>query len=530
MNKVLMIGLDGATFSLLNPLMDEGVMPFLKQFLAQGVHGNLMSTQNPLTPPAWISMITGRSPDVHGVYDFTRPEFTNGSVYVKVTDSRDIRCETVWSMASRQGKRVTALNFYGMAPAFPVEGYLMSGFITWKHLRRATYPPSFFDTLKDLPSFDYKHLSQNLTEERKYVQSVGKEDYYEDWIDWQSKRTDAWATVLCYLMKNDPTDLTAIVLDGPDKLQHFCWRYLDPQLIENYSSPEEVRLRQLCLDYYRELDKTIEHIVSLADPSTNVVFTSDHGFGATTEVVYINEWLSQNGYLTWGQEIKDDPTIKLSGDGRQPRAIDWNNTLAFCHAPSSNAIYVNQSHEVVQKWETADYVKFCTKIRQQLLDFRNPDDGGQVFTSVELNKARIEGMSCLEHSPDIVLQIRDGGFVSVLKSPKVVFPREKPDGTHRPDGIFIARGPDIKVGQKIEPLSILDITSLMLYLLDLPIPTDLEGRVPTEILIADSLNGHSVEYQSVTQASFAESEKRDEISEEEKEALMDQLKLLGYMD
>jgi predicted AlkP superfamily phosphohydrolase/phosphomutase len=234
--------------------------------------------------------------------------------------------------------------------------------------------------------------------------------------------------------------------------------------------------------------------------------------------------------LTWGEEVKEDPTIKLSGDGRQPRAIDWKNSLAFCHAPSSNAIYVNKSHEAVQNWDAADYVEFCSKIRQQLLDFRNPDDGGQIFTSVELNKARIEGLPCHEHSPDIVVKIRDGGFVSVLKSPKVVFPREKPDGTHRPDGIFIARGPDIKVGQRIEPLSIVDITPLMLYLLGLPIPTDLEGRVPTEILIENALKGHSVEYQSVTQASFESSDKQDDISEEEKEALMEQLKLLGYMD
>src|SRR3569832_1368677 len=236
MNKVLMIGLDGATYSLLKPLMNEGVMPFLMQFITEGVHGDLMSTQNPLTPPALISMITGRSPDVLGVYDFTRPEFANGSVYVKVTDSRDIRCETVWSMASRQGKRVTALNFYGMTPAFPVDGYFMSGFITWKHLRGATYQPAIFDTLKKLPNFDYKHLTQNLTEERKYVQSEGKEDYYEDWINWQTKRTKTKTTGHCYLMKNDPTDLTAIVLDGPDKLQHFCWRYLDPELVGKYSS------------------------------------------------------------------------------------------------------------------------------------------------------------------------------------------------------------------------------------------------------------------------------------------------------
>src|SRR4028118_998071 len=185
MNKALMIGLDGATFSLLKPLMDDGIMPFLKKFLSEGVHGDLMSTPNPLTPPAWISMVTGRSPNVHGVHDFLRPESSNGDVFLKINDSRDIRCETLWSMASRQGKRVTSLNFFGMSPPEPIDGYLISGFVPWKHLRSATYPPSLFDTLKALPNFNYKHLGMDVSEEKKCIQGLESNEY-ENWIHTQS--------------------------------------------------------------------------------------------------------------------------------------------------------------------------------------------------------------------------------------------------------------------------------------------------------------------------------------------------------
>ena len=62
-NNVLMIGLDGATFTLLDPLIEQGVMPFLGSVLNNAVRADLMSTRHPLTPPAWTSMITGRSPD-----------------------------------------------------------------------------------------------------------------------------------------------------------------------------------------------------------------------------------------------------------------------------------------------------------------------------------------------------------------------------------------------------------------------------------------------------------------------------------
>ena len=84
-NRVLMIGLDGATFRLLRPLCEMGVLPFLASMMRGGVVADLMSTNNPLTPPAWTSMTTGRSPEVHGIYDFLRPAYLDdGSVYLKV--------------------------------------------------------------------------------------------------------------------------------------------------------------------------------------------------------------------------------------------------------------------------------------------------------------------------------------------------------------------------------------------------------------------------------------------------------------
>jgi predicted AlkP superfamily phosphohydrolase/phosphomutase len=530
MNKVLMIGLDGATFTLLKPLMEDGTMPFLKKFVSEGVHGDLMSTPNPLTPPAWISMVTGRSPNVHGVHDFLRPETSNGDVFLKINDSRDIRCETLWSMASRQGKRVTSLNFFGMSPPEPINGYLISGFIPWKHLRSATYPRSLFDTLKSLPDFNYKNLGMDITEEKKCVQGLDEAEH-ENWITAHSARSQSWANLLYYLMETEPTDLTAIVFDGPDKIQHLFWRYLDPALVEANPSPHDARIRELCLNHFRELDAIIERLVSLAGSETNVILTSDHGFGATTEVVYLNEWLARNGYLEWAQKAEVDATGKLTADRMKEHLmmIDWKNTLAYCPTPSSNAIFVKKANGSGTGVKDEDYVEFCTKLKQQLLEYRNPADGEQIFIEVNLNK--LEGSPDAENLPDINIKLRDYGFVSILKAKDVVVPREKPEGTHRPNGIFIARGSDIEVDQQIQPLSILDITPLLLYFLGLPIPTDLEGRVPTEILRTETLMTHPVERQGVTKSLNEDAnEQRKDASDEEKEALMEQLKLLGYMD
>ena len=143
--RVLMIGLDGATFTLFKPLSEQGVLPFLTHMIENGTAAHLMSTRNPLTPPAWTSMTTGVSPETHGIYDFLRPAYLkDGSVYLKVNDSRLNRAETVFEMANRGGLRGTAFNFYGYAPARPIDGYVVSGFVPWKHLRHGIHPKEFF--------------------------------------------------------------------------------------------------------------------------------------------------------------------------------------------------------------------------------------------------------------------------------------------------------------------------------------------------------------------------------------------------
>ncbi len=102
MNQTLLIGLDGATFSILDPLLENGTMPFLKEFIDSGVRANLISTTNPLTPPAWISLMTGRKPGNHGVFDFIWAEERKNDVYFTLYNYRDIQCETIWSIVSRQ--------------------------------------------------------------------------------------------------------------------------------------------------------------------------------------------------------------------------------------------------------------------------------------------------------------------------------------------------------------------------------------------------------------------------------------------
>src|SRR5687767_9742833 len=124
--KAVLIGLDGATFTILDPLMAKGVMPFLRDFIARGVRAPLRSVIPALTPPAWTSLMTGKRPGEHGVFDFFQKD-RGDSHYLRFASSQDIRSETIWSIASQHGRRVISLNFPLMFPAPAVNGAVVPG-------------------------------------------------------------------------------------------------------------------------------------------------------------------------------------------------------------------------------------------------------------------------------------------------------------------------------------------------------------------------------------------------------------------
>lgn len=524
MTKALMIGLDGATYTLLDRFMEDGTMPFLKSVVQRGVRADLMSTRNPLTPPAWTTMITGRSPAAHGIYDFLRPDaLEDGNIFLKVNDSRHVRAETIWSIANRHGKKFNALNFFGHSPAPELDGNVISGFVPWKHLRHGTYPRALFDEIKAFDDFDYRLLGMDISEEKKCIQGL-EQGEHEPWITLQDERDSAWIQITRYLMERDGHELTGVVLDGSDKIQHLFWRFLDPDHMPDEQDAWFAKIRGMCLEYYANLDRNLQSLIEGLDEDIDVILTSDHGFGPTTEVVYINEWLAREGYLTWSDSAQTDGSAQITADKMKDHLgmVDWKKTVAFCPTPSSNAIYIKKDMGSGTGVTEEGYLDLVLEIRDKLLAYREKD-GSEVFTRVDLNKLR--GSSFVEPCPDIGLALRDGGFVSILKSDEIVIQRPHTEGTHRPRGIFIGMGPSFAKGTQVEPMQITDIAPLLLTLIGVPVPRDLEGTVP------EAAFATAVDVQTGGMTHTQDNADSDaEPSDEERQALLNQMKLLGYMD
>jgi predicted AlkP superfamily phosphohydrolase/phosphomutase len=532
-NRVVLIGLDGGTFATLDALMEEGVMPFLKALLVSGVRGELLSVIPPLTPPGWASLVTGRTPGHHGVMDFLRFESPDNSS-IRLVDSRDVKCETIWSIISRQGLKATVLNFPQMIPPRPIAGNVVPGWAPWRHLRRLCFPRELFDKIKTVPGFNVQELAMDLQLEGRAIEGSSK-DEYEDWIHFHIRREQQWFQILHYLMQEDPCDLTAVLFDGIDKLQHLLWRFIDPIYVPTHPSAWEQRIRELCLAYFRHLDGLIAETLAMAGPEASVFVASDHGFGPSTEVFYLNAWLHRQGYFAWATDAPEDTSeagrLGLGMIRRAPVMVDWGRTTAYGLTPSSNAVHMAVAgrrgpHGIDPK----EYARVRSMLIEQLYQLTDPAMGGRVVTQVWTREEAFPGPQ-MDMAPDLTLSLRDGGFVSILKSDVILRPRPEVVGTHRPQGVFMAKGPGIHQGLALPPLSITDVAPTLLYTLGLPIPMDLEGRVAEQIFAPDALLRHPIVVGEPTQIPEAYPQWPGHKEEKEGEAqVLERLKNLGYVE
>lgn len=541
-HPTVLIGLDGATYTILEPLMQDGVMPFLRDFIANGVHGVLNSTTHPLTPPAWTSLMTGQTPGTHGIYDFVTVEWDGDHPGYRLLTSHDIKSETIWSIAGRQECKVTSLNFPCMFPPPEINGFLMPGFVPWQYLPRAVHPKGLYKRLKEQPEFNARDISMDWDVERKALQGLPEEDY-EPWIRHHIAREQQWFQITKFLMQNEPCELTAILFDGVDKLQHLCFALLDPKSYPENPTPWEQSVRELAISYFRELDEFIRDIVTMAGPAARVFMASDHGFSlAGNYIFYANTWLEQNGYLKWVEDVEVDQSghLTLEGHAGSDTLYDWGwdespstpHTTAFALTASSNGIYIRRAVNPGDPGVPADeYEAFREKLRQQLLSYCNPNTGELVVKEVLTREQAYPGTQ-MGKAPDLTLKLYDHGFLSVLRSETPMVERKSDYGTHHPEGVFIAGGPGIRKSERIDAFSIVDITPTLLYSLGLPIPEDLEGRAnqaafEREFVQANPLQ--SGEPTLPTEAALA-AKKEQSMSAEEQQQVMERLQALGYVE
>ena len=136
--RVLVIGLDGATFDLFRPWMEEGGLPNLSKIVKNGVSGELESTIPPVSFPAWMSFATGKNPGKLGVYDLVKRK--EGSYFVQPSNPGFLREKPIWEIINDFGIRTGIINVPGTFPPREVNGFMVTGMLTPSGRSDFTYP------------------------------------------------------------------------------------------------------------------------------------------------------------------------------------------------------------------------------------------------------------------------------------------------------------------------------------------------------------------------------------------------------
>ncbi|MEZ4766852.1 MAG: alkaline phosphatase family protein [Caldilineales bacterium] len=284
-SRVLVVGLDGATWAIARPLMAAGRMPNLARLVAQGAAGSLASTVPPISAAAWVSFLTGQNPGRHGVYQFRKFDLRNYSGYRdEFATSNDYVGRSFLELAGQRGRTVGAVGIPMTYPPFPVNGFLVSGFPRPFGPTAQVYPPEMADRLG---KWDAVQDSFNFS--LSGAKTVETSDY------WVRRYTEI---SLAALAEQD-YDLFLVVWNSTDNIPHLFWKYTDPSF-PAYDAEGAGQFGDVINHQYEVADGEIGKLLAaLPNPdNTTVVVMSDHGMGPYPHLhVHLNAWLASQGLL-----------------------------------------------------------------------------------------------------------------------------------------------------------------------------------------------------------------------------------------
>ncbi|HZS18578.1 MAG TPA: alkaline phosphatase family protein [Candidatus Udaeobacter sp.] len=455
--RVMVIGLDCAAPELVfDRWLDD--LPNLKSICRSGLYGPLRSCDPPITVPAWSVMMSSKSPGSLGVYGFRNRSDYSYDRY-SIANSLAIKEDRLWDILSRSGKRSIVIGVPGTYPPRPLNGLMVTDFLTPDTTCQYTHPPELKQEIERV-------VGEYILDVRDF-RSGNKQKILADIYEMTRKRFQ----LARHLLAKEDWDFFMMVEMGVDRIHHAFWDNMDPA--HRFYEPGN-KYESAIYDYYKEVDREIGELLAFADDETAVLVVSDHGAKRIDGGICINEWMLANGYLTLTERpALPTPLSKLK--------IDWSQTKAWGDGGYYARVFLNVAgREPNGTIAPEDY----EKVRDELIAGLKaiPDEKGrkiatQVFRPEELYK-EVRGVA-----PDLIVYFGNLYWRSIgtVGGGKLhTFENDTgPDGAnHAEHGIFLLRpvNDDSPARRRIDGLNIVDIAPMILQLFDLPVPKDMEGK------------------------------------------------------
>ncbi|UCC23392.1 MAG: alkaline phosphatase family protein [Planctomycetota bacterium] len=529
-HKIMVIGLDGASFNFIGPFCQTGIMPNLYRFWQKSCSGELVSSYPPVTPAAWVTFMTGKLAGKHHVLDFEQFRFTDNSL--RYNSSVDIEAQSLWAIISAHNGKVGVINVPMTYPPEPVNGILIAGHNVPNPSTQYTYPTAFkADLLKCVPDY------LNHAPKPHHVRSASA---FENMVKEYTRTVDDYHQAVNLVDEKLDWDFLMVVFPHTD-IGHRMWPYMNPESSHLY--PER---RDRVARIFSKLDQALGSLFHLAeDRNADVIIMSDHGHGTTQGWVRANKLLQKWGYITMDNPLRwlgkrlyrECQKVRYKDKYTRPAryideklGIEWSKTKAVvCQAVMWGHLYLNvrgrQPHGIVEPGEEYDALR--KDLIERFLAATDPDTEEKLFDKV-IKPETVYGPSKTPWAhPDLLLVPPEGMRVNKRIRHSWVVKRtvpERAEGTHLLKGLWMAAGPQIKSNTQFEA-NIQDVAPTILALMGLPVPDDMDGKVLTSIFKQKPKPLFS-------KTSRTESETRDTAvySIEEEKQIEQQLADLGYID
>ena len=553
--RALVIALDGATFDLIGPWIDDGTMPNLARIRREGVSGPLRSIIPPVTAPAWCSFMTGKNPGKHGVFEFLMRE--PGSFEdVPVTSQRRVG-RTLWGILGEGGKQVLVVGVPVTYPPQPVHGNLIADFLTPMGERRFTHPASLLAEVEAATGpYQLYHTE---------VYRKGKGQLVLDELE---RVLEANRRAYLWLLRNKPWDFAMLHVWGTDRFGHELWHVLDPAH-PLHDPAETAILRDRCVRYWKRVDAVVGEWMETA-PGAATVVLSDHGFGPIHRFLVLNVWLLHEGFLRLQRgvptlvrrslfELGLSPAVgyrfamKLgfarmrlaAGVGTRSRLVrrlqrvflslrdvDWSRTRVYSKG-NYGQLFLNlkgrEPHGIVEPAEAADVI---AEVVAALRALQDPETGaplvGGIWTKNELYSGKF-----VDRAPDITFlpaDMRNKALGTLdFTSHRFIEDVYGNSGDHRLDGVLFIAGDGVKTGARLTGASLLDVAPTLLHYLGEPVPSDFDGHVLADAFTPSEMAANPIRFVDPPPAEDGAPARERDLTNAEMQEIRDRLKRIGYL-
>ena len=457
--RLLVLGWDGATWDLIDPLLAAGRMPNLATLLERGTRTELESTIVPISSAAWTAAATGKGPGETGVYSFFEP--VEDSYEVSLISAHSNRATPIWRTLARRGRRSIIWGVPITYPPEPIPGVMVAGMLApfggdFAHpkelsdeLRAQGFKPDLGKWTRARPDHDPVEVERQLAlKEAALLKTLANEDWSLAWI----------------------------VFKNLDVLSHGM-----------YDGSPAGRIAELLV----RLDRTLGDLVAAAGPEAHVMLLSDHGFKSYGKVLHLYNWLMAEGFSAPRPGAGPPrPKAGALGSARAQahseimQTLDLDRTQVFARASEGHfgSLRLNLAgREPRGIVSPSERERVLERLTERLLALRTPGPNPKpvvvaVHRSEELYPGPQGGLL-----PDLLFETDPAWAVRADPGRNTLV-----EGIHLPDhdrrGIFALAGPRVRSGSLPAKVSILDVAPTALALLGLPAYEGIQGRALTESL------------------------------------------------